>query len=365
MKMENRTNRALSEFKTLAGLIELKTGFEMKKLLLFPVCVLAILQFSFGSALAQQKLAQSGFDFLNVATDPRAEAMGEAVTSLDGNSTSMFFNTAGMARLPNTVSLSVGQVNWIAGIKHFYGSIAFSPFHGEYGVFGFTFRTVNYGSMDETIIANNADGYQDLGTFSPSAYAVGIGYAKALSDKFSVGGNIDYVNQDLGQTVTNINPDGSLVNSTSKLNDVAFDFGMLYRTGFKSLAFGMDLRNFSRQLKYVQESFDLPLIFNIGISMNVLDLWNIDSRSQSLIIAADATHPRDYPEQVNVGAEYTFMQMISLRGGYMFNNSVYGVTAGVGVHKDIGGVNLGIDYSWTPFTGGFSDVQRLSFVVAY
>ena len=49
----------------------------------------------------------------------------------------------------------------------------------------------------------------------------------------------------------------------------------------------------------------------------------------------------------------------------MFNNDVYGVTAGVGIHKDIAGVNLGIDYSWTPFTGGFSDVQRLSFVVAY
>ncbi len=337
----------------------------MKKMQLFAICALSVLGFSVTSALAQQKLAQSGFDFLNVATDPRAAAMGEAMTSLEMNSTAMFFNTASMARLENGVSVSVGQIGWIADIKHFYGSIAVSPAHGEYGVVGLHFRSVNYGSMDQTIIANNANGYLDLGTFSPTAYSAGIGYAKSISDRFAVGGNVNYDFQDLGSSVTSINTDGSYASSRSKLSVVSFDFGMIYQTGFKSLAFGMDVRNFSRQLKYVSESFDLPLIFNLGISMNVLDMWNIDSKNQSLIIAAGATHPRDYPEQVNVGAEYNFMQILSLRGGYMFNNDVYGVTAGVGIHKDIAGVSLGIDYSWTPFTGGFSDVQRLSFVVAY
>ncbi len=316
-------------------------------------------------AFAQQKLAQSGFDFLNVSTDPRAEAMGESVTSLDGNSTSMFFNAAGMARITNVATISVGQVDWIADIKHFYASAAFSLAHGQYGVIGFNFRSVNYGAMDETILANNVDGFQDLGTFSPTAYSAGIGYAKALNDKFSVGGDINYVDQDLGQSITNINSDGSYATAESKTSVVAFDFGMIYRTGYKSLAFGMDVRNFSRELKYVQESFDLPLIFNLGISMDLLDLWNIDTKSQALIITAGASHPRDYPEQINVGAEYTFMQIVSLRGGYMFNNDVYGVTAGVGIHENIGGVNLGIDYSWTPFTGGFADVQRFSFDVAY
>lgn len=329
------------------------------------IFVLMIIQFSMSTAFAQQKLAQAGMDFLNVATDPRAEGMGEAVTSLDGNSTSMFFNTAGMARLTSIATISVGQVDWIAGIKHFFASAAFSPFHGEYGVIGIDMRSVNYGDLQETIIANNQQGFQDIGTFSPSAYSVGIGYAKALSDKFSVGGNVNYVTQNLGQSITNITSTGGYVESTSKMNVVSFDFGMLYRTGFKSLAFGMDIRNFSRELKYVQETFDLPLIFNIGISMNVLDMWNVNSKSQSLILAVDATHPRDYPEQLNVGAEYTFMQVVSLRAGYMFNNNVYGFAGGVGLHENIGGVNVGIDYSWTPFTGGFADVQRLSFNVAY
>ncbi len=349
----------------------MKTETKMNKdrLLLtrveFAICALMIVQFSIGAAFAQQKLAQSGMDFLNVATDPRAEAMGEAVTSLDGNSASMFFNTAGMARIPTVAAISVGQVDWIAGIKHFYASAAFRPFNGEYGVIGFNLRSVNYGNLQETIIANNPQGFVDVGTFSPTAYAVGIGYAKALSDKFAIGGNINYVTQNLGESITNINSDGSYVKTSEKLNVVAFDFGMLYRTGFKSLAFGMDVRNFSRAPKYEEETFDTPLIFNLGISMNVLDMWNIDSKTQSLTVAVDATHPRDFPEQVNVGAEYTFMQVVSLRAGYMFNNNVYGFAGGVGLHENIGGVNFGLDYSWTPFIGGFADVQRLSFNVAY
>lgn len=313
---------------------------------------------------SQQKLAQTGMKFISVATDPRAAAMGEAVTSIDGNSVSMFFNPSGMARMENVASVSIGQVNWIAGIKHIYGSIAFSPANGNYGVFGFTFRSVNYGSLQETILANNDQGFVDVGTFSPTAFAAGIGYAKALSDKFAVGGNVNYVKQDLGQSIVQIDSSGNPVKKGESQNVISFDFGLIYRTGFKSLAFGMDIRNFAREIKYEQESFQLPLIFRIGISMNMLDLWNMDSNQHSLLLAVDATHPRDYPEQVNVGAEYTFMQMISLRAGYMFNNNEYGITAGLGVKKEIGGVKIGIDYSYTPF-GVFTNVQRLGLQVAY
>ncbi len=333
-------------------------------LMAFAISVQVILQLSARDAYAQQKLAQSGMDFLNVTTDSRAEAMGEAVTSLEGNSSSMFFNTAGMARLTNFASVSFGQVDWIAGIKHIFASIAISPDKGRYGVVGFYLRSVNYGDLQQTIIAPTQQGFMDVGTFSPTAFSFGVGYARALNDKFSVGGNVNYVIQNLGPSITDIT-NGSYVTATNKMSVVSFDFGMLYKTGFKSLAFGMDVRNFSRELKYVQETFDLPLIFNLGISMNLLDMWNVDPKQQSFILAVDATHPRDYPEQVNVGAEYSFMQILALRAGYMFVNDIYHFAGGIGLHEEIGGVKFGLDYSWTPLRGGFANVQRISFNVAY
>lgn len=331
-----------------------------KSLVCLTVCLVAAVSFSFG----QQKLAQTGMKFVAVSTDPRAEGMGEAVTSLDGNSLSMFFNPAGMARLNSEVSASLGQVSWIADIKHIYASVAVSPFNGDYGVIGFNFRSVDYGQLDETIIDGNANGFLDLGTFSPSAYAFGIGYATALSDKFSIGGDINFVHQDLGSSIVSIDNAGNTTSRSEKQSVASFDFGLIYKTGYKSLAFGMDLRNFSRELTYEQESFQLPLTFRLGVSMNVLDLWDMSSNDQSLIVSADAAHPRDYREQLNVGLEYTFMQLLSLRGGYMFNNDETGFTAGLGVNHSFAGVQVGLDYSYTPF-GVFGNVQRISFSAGF
>jgi hypothetical protein len=50
-----------------------------------------------GLAQDNQKLAQSGFQFLSVVSDARAAAMAEAMTSLEIGSSALFFNPAGMA----------------------------------------------------------------------------------------------------------------------------------------------------------------------------------------------------------------------------------------------------------------------------
>ena len=85
----------------------------------------------------------------------------------------------------------------------------------------------------------------------------------------------------------------------------------------------------------------------------------VDREMHSFLMSADATHPRDYPEQINFGGEYVFMKTLAIRGGYMFNNDEYGYTLGVGVQQEIAGIHLGVDYSYVPF-GVFSKVQRFS-----
>ena len=60
----------------------------------------------------------------------------------------------------------------------------------------------------------------------PNAYAVGLGYARALSDKFSVGGNVKYVRQDLGTGATQatyIGSAGSYTDATTIGNKNALD----------------------------------------------------------------------------------------------------------------------------------------------
>lgn len=307
-----------------------------------------------------QKLAQAGMQFLNVGAGAQQTAMGEAFTAVEGASLSMFYNPASMARLSSLYDISLGQTQWIADINHNFATVAISPSHGDYGVFGITLQFVDYGNLQETIRSSNAQGFLDIGTFHPTASAVGLGYARALSDRFSVGGNVKYVTQNLANGTTALDSYGTPTRTESSKNLFVFDFGMLYRTGFKSLNFGVAVRNFSKEVKYEREGFQLPLIFKIGVSINAIDFTDMDKQNHSLILSVDATHPRDYPEQVNIGAEYLFMQILALRGGYMSNNDEYGVTGGLGIQKTFGDLRLGFDYSYTPF-GVFNQVNRISF----
>lgn len=308
-----------------------------------------------------KKLAQTGMKFLSVSTDARSSGFGEAITAVDlGSASAIFYNPATMASIHEFTSLTVGNVSWIADIKHLHSAIAFAPFDGDYGVFGISFQSVDYGEFLGTIVADNEQGYIDVGTYSPTAMAIGIGYAKALSTKFSVGGNVKYVKQDLGSSIIDVDDAGGYVQESNSLGAMAFDFGILYKTGFKSLNFGMSVRNFSTELKYKEETFQLPLTFRIGLSMDAMDLIDVDKNTHSLIVAVDASHPRDYSEQLFIGGEYTFMNTFSLRAGFVSPADEHNFSAGFGIKRNIAGMNIGVDYAYQPF-GIFDNVHRFSF----
>jgi hypothetical protein len=325
-----------------------------------------------GSAVAQQqigttKLAQTGMKFLQVGTSARQTALGDAFTALEGSSVSMFYNTAGMARMNATTDVSFGRTQWLADIKHLFASVAINL--GDYGVFGLMGQYVDYGDIEATILVDktiNGQGYLDIPTFKPWGAAVGVAYARALSDKFSVGGNVKWVKQDLGDSYTNVTSfttfAGTDSNNTSQKNarDVfAFDFGMLYKTGFKSLAFGMTVHNFSREVTFQKESFQLPLSFKMGVAMNMLDFLELDPTSQSFMLAIDAEHPRDYPEQIRIGGEYLFANTVALRIGFVSPADDYTMSYGVGLQQAWMGTQLAVDFSYTPYRT-FDAVSRLS-----
>jgi len=313
-----------------------------------------------------QKLAQTGMKFLNVTTDARISAMADAVTAVEGSSTAMFLNPSSMAKMPKFVDISLGKVDWIADIDYFYGSVAFSPFNGRYGVFGFSMLSVDYGNMIGTIRDDNPAnelGYVETGAFSPTAMAFGFGYSKALSSKFSVGGNIKYVLQNMGSSIVGLvgaASDGNYTKKSYSASVTAFDFGVLYNTGFRSLNIGMCIRNFSKEVRYEDESFQLPLIFRIGASMDLLDIYPFMSKEHSsFLLSVDATHPRDYPEQINVGLEYLVFKTFSIRAGYSAPNDEYGFTSGIGFQQAFSNYHLAVDYAYIPF-GAFNEVHRLS-----
>jgi hypothetical protein len=332
------------------------TGITMTKKCVTFAAIGALLAAFGGEAVAQQKLAQTGMKFLNVGLDARSTALGDATTSIEGFSDAVFSNPAAMARLGTTATASFGNTQWIADINHWYGSVAFAPWGGDLGVLGVFMQAVDYGELQETILAANDAGYLDIGTFRPSGIVFGVSYARAVNDQFSVGGSVKYASQSLGDATIAIGQP----KQSNTVGTLAFDFGILYKTGFRSLNFGMTVRNFSREIRFQQENFQLPLTFKIGVSMDVVDLTSLDHDMHGLLVTLDAEHPRDYPEQVRIGAEYLFMKTLALRIGYVSPADEYHVSYGLGLKRTMLGLEFGLDYAYTPFSE-FAGVHRWSF----
>jgi len=295
---------------------------------------------------AVKKLAQTGFKWLSIPVGARAIGMGGAVTTMDGDLTSIFWNPAGMANIKST-GFSISSVSWIAGIHHmaFSGGIRIN----DRMVLTQSLVSTNYGKLNGTIRANNSDGFMNIGTFSPSGLAVGLGISSAISTKFTVGGMLKYCYEDLGTAFTsNDLQNGKWEAVEAKLGVPAFDLGTLFYPGYGDLRIGMSLTNFSQEKSYVAESFPLPLTFRLGTAMDVLAPLSLNN--QKMTVALDLIHARDYTERIHMGIEYMFNDMIALRSGYKTNYDDENFTLGVGFKHHLGPMAFEFDYAFNNFS---------------
>ncbi len=111
------------------------------------------------------------------------------------------------------------------------------------------------------------------------------------------------------------------------------------------------------------DSYPLPLTFKVGVAMDVVNIEN-----HKLTLAADAYHPNDNAESLNLGMEYTAFDVISLRGGYkslFLDNSEEGLTLGVGFKYDITPtLGLIFDYAYQDF-GILDHTQQFAFGIKF
>jgi hypothetical protein len=112
--------------------------------------------------------------------------------------------------------------------------------------------------------------------------------------------------------------------------------------------------------KLETESWPLPLNFTVGLGYDL-----INSEDWRIILAGDVLVPNNQTTYGNVGTEFIWSKIVSLRAGYtslLKEDSQEGLTAGVGLQYDFGGFFAKIDYSYTDF-GIFDEISRFSLSV--
>jgi hypothetical protein len=313
--------------------------------------LVVLLGATWGEARAVDNTGTAGALFLRLGCGPRQVSMGGASAALGPGVSTVFWNAAGLADLRGK-SIWFSDTEYVAGIRIM--SLAYGQTVDRLGgTLALSVLSLSSGDMKVTT-TDEIDGVANGESFSWSDLAVGISYARSLTDRFSIGGTAKYIREGIG-SIRAIGYDGAA-------HGVAFDFGTLYYTGYRSLRFGVAATNFGPSLTFggdytdnyyvgshpVEETkaygdYDLPLMFQAGIAYDP-----VMTASQTMTLAMDFSHPNDGPERLHLGAEYVIRQVLAIRAGKVINWEGRGPFVGVGLNvlRGLGG-KMQLDYAYS------------------
>ncbi len=268
--------------------------------------LILLLPLSAEGAQIFEKVGTLGGQSLKIGVGARAAAMGDAYTAISDDATAVYWNPAGIARLSGQ-SITLNHASWPANILFDQGAYVFN-IKWIPGMLGVNVRAL---TMSRDIVRTT---YQPEGTgetFDAGEWAYGLTYARALTDKFSAGISLNYVQTGLDNV---------------KGSSTTFDFGTLYDVGVLGAKIGMSIQNVGSDMTFIDEKVKMPVFFRVGGSFDVMQMGE-----NRLLAAAEFTHPPDNSEKLNLGAEYSFHDYLFLRGGYKLNYDTEGLCAGFGV----------------------------------
>lgn len=290
------------------------------------------------------KVGTSGAQFLKLGYGTRGIAMGGAVVASANDPSAVFWNPGCLVKVPGT-QVQFTATQWFADI--IYGGAVVTREVPGIGTIGVQFATLQSGDMDVTTV-EYPEGTGEV--FSCTDMVAGVTFSRMLTDRFSTGITAKYVREQWDDV---------------SAQGWAIDIGTLYETGFKTLRIGMTIQHFGGELtpdgEYTTwnsgsdsleayEPYSMPMVFKLGLAMDVLD-----DGPNFLTVEVDGVHPNDNLEQLNIGAEYWYNNIIAIRGGYRVNTDEEGLTAGAGFRIPLGSNTITLDYA-------YADWNRLDMV---
>jgi len=304
-----------------------------------------------GLAQGVSKVGTTAGEFLQIGVGARGMAMGGAFVAAVDDITALYWNPAGLARIENSV-VFVSHSEWLSDITFDYVGVGFRL--GSVGTLGLSLTMLGVPDM----IVRTVDRQDGTGeTFDAADMALAVTYSRVVTDRFSVGASVKYINQRIWH---------------SSATGFAFDLGTQFRTDFfGGLTIGASLYNFGSGLQlsgrdartfvdpdptslgnngripanFELDSFALPLNFQFGLSSRP-----IDTRMHQLTVSADALHPSSNNESVNVGMEYGYQNSVLFRVGFQslfLAEREGGLSAGVGIRQALfNGTTARLDYAF-------------------
>ncbi len=289
-----------------------------------------------------QRAGSAGASQLLINPWARSTGWGEANIACVTGYESMHLNVAGLAF---TKKLEVGFNNsqYLVGSGLQINSAALATRVGENGALGVTVTAFNWGEIEKTT-ENMPEG--GFGTYKPGYTVIGLSYAREFSNSIFGGITVKLINEHIDNL---------------KASGFALDAGIQYITGFgkdkagnrkrDNLHFGITMKNVGTTMKYSgdgmsfvgvsptgtsmsvenrSQEFELPSLIKIGFSYHIKLAAKVDedeevSSNHNLAIALNFTSNSFTNDQFHIGLEYSFMEYLFLRAGYIYEKGLYSV----------------------------------------
>ncbi len=282
--------------------------------------------------LGHQKAGTSSLQFLKIGQGARAAGMGETFVSVVDDISALYYNPAGLTLFKED-GIIVNHTEWFVDTRmEFFGGV----YHfGGNNALGLSITALTTPDMKVTTEL------QPFGTgeyFRYSDIAIGLSYARQMTDQFSFGATVKYVEETLADL---------------KMRTVVADLGTYYRTGLGTTRFSVVISNFGAQVSPTGsvdlisgnkvssfQKFPPPTLFKIGFAFEPLL-----TETNRITTSIQLNSPNDNAENFSLGGEYSYKEMFFLRAGYKFNVDSENFSAGVGVRVPVSFARLNFDYA--------------------
>lgn len=321
-----------------------------------------------GYAGNKERIGQAGANELLINPWARSSGWAGANSAFASGVEAFNLNISGLTGIGKT-EMTFTNVQLFTSTDISINSFALAQRVGEQGVLGIGFNAMSFGEIGITTTAN-PDGGQ--GTFRPQYLNLTIGYGHSFSNSIHGGGAVRVVNE----AINNVSANG-----------VALDAGIRYVTGdYDRIKFGIALRNVGPKMKFEgdglsqvvilqdgeftlnqrSESLEMPALLNIGASYDMYVMAKPEGE-----LSEDDKAPSDYritlagtftsnsfsQDQIRGGVEFGYKQYIAVRGGFVYEASIFNELGPGGRLNALTGPTMGLSLM-LPFKGkvdsGFS-----------
>jgi hypothetical protein len=303
------------------------------------------------------KVGTTSANFLQMEIGARAIGLGGAYVAVADDATSMFWNSAGIGLVEDGNAVYQFGSRY-ADIAHHYAGFVYGL--GDDDKIGVMIDYVDIGDMEITTLSEPDGTGQD---FSASNIAVGLSYARQLTDRVYVGILAKYIQENIWM---------------ESATGFAIDIGAIYNIEESGIRIGMNLANLGPDMKISDgvnldfykdkvegypgsptpkstlstKTFPLPMVFSMGFAIDLVGRHSIvlPSGAHKVLLAVSANDSFDAAFRGNVGIEYSWQEILSLRSGYHIGYDTKDLSLGVGLNlKQFTSLDVVLDYVWNNY----------------